>query len=237
MQFFYAISIGLSIGLLGSLHCVGMCGPLALALPFNMLKGFAKRKAILLYNTGRVFTYSVMGLVIGLIGRGFSFFGWQQGLSITAGIFILLVLFAGNSIKPIAAILQKAGNFVSTKLTVSMQASHYSVNGFLLVGILNGLLPCGLVYMALATSAAMDNYWQTVMLMSGFGLGTMPLMLLTIYAGNLIKPGKGGLIKKITPWLIGFSACLLIIRGLGLGIPYLSPQYPSANAAHCVPIK
>lgn len=238
MQCYYAISIGLSIGLLGSMHCVGMCGPLALSLPFNTLKGVTKTTAILQYNIGRVFIYSVMGLAIGLIGKSFSFFGWQQWLSIAAGIFILLVLFAGNTIKPLAVFMQKAGSIVSNSLAMSMQQSHRSVYGFFIIGILNGLLPCGLVYMALATSAAMDNYWQTVALMSGFGLGTFPLMLLAVFAGNLIKTKNRLFIKKITPWLIGFSACLLIMRGLGLGIPYVSPQYPSAKAAaHCTPVK
>lgn len=236
MQFYYAISVGLSIGVLGSLHCVGMCGPLALALPFNKLKGFEKINAILLYNFGRVFMYSLMGLAVGFIGRGFSFFGWQQWLSIVAGVFILAVLIGGNSIKPFGMILQKMSAIVSNRLGSSMQKSQRSTYHFFVVGILNGLLPCGLVYMALAMSVSMDKHWQTILLMGSFGLGTFPLMLLTIIAGNFIKTRNRLFIKKITAWLIVFSACLLIIRGLGLGIPYLSPQYP-ANSAHCAPVK
>jgi uncharacterized protein len=236
MEFYYAISIGLSIGALGSLHCVGMCGPLALSLPFNRLKGFEKMNAILLYNAGRLITYSVMGLAVGFIGRGFSFFGWQQWLSIVAGVFILAVLIGGNSIKPFGMLLQKTSTLVSNSLASSMQKSQRSIYNFFVIGILNGLLPCGLVYIALAMSVSMDKHWQTILLMGSFGLGTFPLMLLTIVAGNLIRVKSRLFIKKITPWLIGFSACLLIIRGLGLGIPYLSPQYP-ADAANCVPVK
>src|SRR6478736_5164625 len=77
------------MGLLGSFHCVGMCGPLALALPINNDRASARFSGVLLYNTGRILTYSVFGLIFGVIGKSAAFFGFQQWLSITLGLLII----------------------------------------------------------------------------------------------------------------------------------------------------
>ncbi|MGZ4043606.1 MAG: sulfite exporter TauE/SafE family protein, partial [Bacteroidia bacterium] len=86
----FSIVAAISLGLLGSFHCIGMCGPIALALPVHQATVFRKVVAILLYNSGRIITYSLLGLLFGIIGQGFAVFGLQQVLSVSLGTLILL---------------------------------------------------------------------------------------------------------------------------------------------------
>src|ERR1700752_1363380 len=79
----------LSLGFFGSFHCIGMCGPIALAIPVYNQNKFHKTASIIFYNAGRIFTYSLLGVLFGLIGQGFALAGLQQLLSVTLGLIIL----------------------------------------------------------------------------------------------------------------------------------------------------
>lgn len=219
------------IGLLGSFHCVGMCGPLALAVPS---RGLNRVLAALTYNLGRVLTYSVLGFLTGLVGKGFSLAGFQQGLSIIAGVAILLIILlpenqanrflAGRWLyAPIATLKQKLGIL----FTQSTYASVFSI------GILNGLLPCGLVYVALFAALALGNPLLSFSYMALFGIGTFPLMLTLIVSGNLISQGLRTKIRKIVPVTVAIVGLLLIARGMNLGIPYVSPKIQKAGIVSC----
>lgn len=218
------------MGGLGSLHCIGMCGPLALSLPMHGMSMASRLPGTLLYNMGRVVTYSLLGALVGLLGASFSIFGLQQWLSIMTGCFILVYLlwpklaFYKNSHYHIQSMFGK----IRTGLSKLLRQRQYQSLFF--IGLLNGLLPCGLVYMALAAALVAGTVAKSSLFMAAFGLGTLPLMWGISFLGNSLSLKARMSIRKIYPYLLFIMACLLIIRGAGLGIPYLSPhQVPAIN--------
>lgn len=221
---YFAIITGLSIGALGSFHCIGMCGPIALSLPVHSGTGIQKTFSILFYNTGRALTYAIMGLVFGLLGSSLNVFGFQQWLSIIAGSLILLLLIF-STFNPGSKIAGSRFNGVIKEKLGHYLTAEKSTFSYLIIGLLNGWLPCGLVYVAIAASFALENAWESALLMFAFGLGTLPVMTSLMLFGKFISQRTRGIINKLVPYVIGLMAILLILRGLNLGIPYLSPSY------------
>ena len=222
------------IGVLGSLHCLGMCGPIALAL--SVTPGKNRYVAIILYNIGRIITYGFFGLLFGSFGSLFIMAGLQQFLSITAGVsllFLVMLSLVGNSnsvtIEPLNKIMS------SLKITLGYYLKKRFFSSFFIIGLLNGLLPCGLVYMAvigaIATGSALSGSYYMML----FGLGTVPAMFL-IGVFKIFIPILWRLkLLKILPVTISLVGVMLIVRGLNIGIPYLSPEISSENpdASHC----
>ncbi|HLV92175.1 MAG TPA: sulfite exporter TauE/SafE family protein [Aequorivita sp.] len=215
----------LVFGLLGSFHCVGMCGPIAFMLPVDRTNQVKKISQISLYHLGRVFSYSILGLLFGLVGKSLNLFGFQQQLSIGIGILMLLVVFIPqktfnkyNFSKPVYKIISKV------KSALGKELKKKTPDTFLTIGFLNGFLPCGLVYMAIFGAIAAGNAWQGSLYMAVFGLGTIPLMTSAIYLGNFLNAQVRQRIRRAIPIFIVVIACLFIVRGLGLGIPYVSPK-------------
>jgi uncharacterized protein len=221
-DFVYVLISGLTIGMLGSFHCVGMCGPLALALPVHQLRDRQKALAIFLYNMGRVLTYTALGILFGIIGLTFSLFKIQQWLSVAGGSLILVILLVQHFGNTNSTILAGFTNRVRQKLSNYFTATK-TASTYLNIGLLNGLLPCGLVYVALAASFATGTIADGALLMTGFGLGTIPIMAATMVFGRFISLNMRKTLNKITPYMIMCVAVLLILRGLNLGIPYISP--------------
>lgn len=219
----YSIITGFSIGILGSLHCIGMCGPIALSLPVHQMPAAQKYSNILLYNTGRAITYALMGAVLGLLGSSFQLFGLQQILSITGGVLILMTALI-YYFKPGWLAGGKWGAKISSLLGQQMRKEK-SYSTFLTIGMLNGFLPCGLVYMALISAFATGTVWQGSLLMFFFGLGTLPLMSILMISGKWLKSSTKNLFKKIVPVWIVAMAVVMILRGMNLGIPYISPAF------------
>lgn len=217
------------MGLLGSLHCVGMCGPIALALPQCQASHGALLLSRLLYNLGRIATYTVLGLVVGLLGKGLVLAGLQQGVSIGLGLLILLAMFAPRAL---TYRLERIGPM--SRLLAFLKRSFGALfrgRGrltFVWIGLLNGLLPCGLVYLALAGAIATGEIAGGMLYMALFGLGTLPMLLGLSFLGNFIRPSlRAWLYRRLVPVFTFSLACLFILRGLNLGIPYLSPQIHS----------
>ncbi len=224
-----------TMGLLGSFHCVGMCGPLALSLPINNDRPSARFSGVLLYNTGRILTYSIFGLIFGLIGKSAAFFGFQQWLSIILGLLIIyfVVLPKRFSIFNNKSFVLPFFEKIRSSLGELFFRKNYSSLFF--IGILNGLLPCGLVYMAAAGAVATGEVPGSILFMAFFGLGTLPMMWSIAFFGNYVSISIRQKIRRAYPYLVTFMACLLILRGLGLGIPYLSPEMKKekANMIEC----
>jgi sulfite exporter TauE/SafE len=217
------------LGLVGSLHCAGMCGPLALALPAAGNTPGAFLLGRLGYNAGRVITYAGLGAVFGLVGRTAALAGLQQWLSLLAGALILAGLLASARLGMVAPVTH-----VVARLRSSLGAllRRRSLGALLLLGLLNGLLPCGLVYVACAGAAATGEVHRAIEAMFAFGLGTVPLMLVMSLAGRAIPGSLRLKLQKTIPVAVGFVGVLLILRGLALGIPYLSPDLSTAGP-HC----
>ena len=227
------IITGLSLGILGSMHCVGMCGPIALSLPVHQLPTLQKYSNIFLYNIGRAMTYAIMGAILGLLGSSVQIFGLQQALSIGGGILILLFAFI-YYFRPGCVSSTAWSSKISKQLGLLMRKEK-SYATYLSIGILNGFLPCGLVYMALISAFATGAVWKGSLLMFFFGLGTLPMMAGIMIAGKWIKPSVKNAFKKIVPvWILALGI-VMILRGMNLGIPYISPSYNSDSQCveHC----
>lgn len=214
----------ISLGFLGSFHCIGMCGPIAMALPVHTLPISKRIIAILAYNSGRIVTYSLLGILFGAIGQTFSFFGFQQKLSVALGILILLGLFISVASTKNIYLLNKL-NFNKLKTKIAGQFEKKGIRSFLSIGILNGLLPCGLVYLGIAGALATGNIIKGSLFMAVFGLGTLPFMFTISYTSHLISLKTRNAIKKAMPVMIGLTAILLVLRGANLGIKYISPSF------------
>ncbi len=225
-----ALVSGFSIGIVGNIHCLAMCGPLALALPTQHFSNTHKIISIIYYNFGRVISYSLLGLVFGLIGNSISLLGLQQALSIVSGLVLLLLVFTNFLQKNKAHFLQAFKIYVQNHLISAMQHSH-KIHRFLLIGFLNGLLPCGLVYIAITTALSMGNVLYAVMVMFSFGIGTLPLMLALMLFKNSFHYKLNVTAKKVVPVFVSIMACLLILRGLNLNIPYISPHFSEKTTA------
>jgi len=218
----------LIIGFAGSLHCAGMCGPLVLAIPAAPGKFAAQLTGKLAYNAGRITTYALLGFLFGTFGQMLGLAGFQRWVSIVAGAAILLSLLAlplRNATFLIARPVNWLKSALGRLLKVRSLPAQFSF------GALNGLLPCGLVYVACAAAAATGNALAGVEYMALFGLGTLPMMLGLGLAGRLLHREFQFRLQKLVPVSLGVMASLLILRGLGLGIPYLSPPLDSMKPA------
>jgi uncharacterized protein len=213
------------IGFVGSLHCLGMCGPIVLALPGNASQRVRFSVERLLYNLGRAVTYAFMGAVAGVVGQGVAMAGFQQWLGILAGglmvLSVLLPTRAARRILP-SALYDKVFAWLKAKLGSLLSDSSHS--SMFTIGLLNGFLPCGLVYMALAGSLVMGSIGGGALFMLIFGLGTLPVMFAASFASGLITGSLRKRINKIIPVAIFVMGVLFILRGLSLGIPFLSPD-------------
>lgn len=213
------------LGLLGSFHCIGMCEPIAFLLPLDRIKRSKRIFQILSYHTGRLFTYGLLGLVFGLLGKGLNLFGIQQQLSIIFGISMIVMILIPSKVfrrynfsKPLYSFVAKVKDLLGVFLKKKSSMT------FFVLGFLNGLLPCGLVYMAVFGALASGGATFGALYLVLFGLGTIPLMTVAIYLGNFLKgKAKQNIIKAI-PVFVVIIGMLFVLRGMGLGIKYLSPS-------------
>lgn len=212
------------LGLLGSFHCVGMCGPIAFMLPVDRENSAKKVFQIFTYHFGRILAYSIIGMFFGLIGKSLYIFGLQQQLSIGIGILMIVVVLMPTRIfnkynfsKPIFKLISRV------KRALGQAFKKKTADTFLTIGFLNGFLPCGLVYMAVFASLAMESTLKGSLYMALFGMGTIPLMTSAIYLGKFLNTKVKQRIQKAIPVFVVAIGILFILRGMGLGIPYISP--------------
>ncbi|WP_133272955.1 sulfite exporter TauE/SafE family protein [Hymenobacter radiodurans] len=216
---------GFLFGLLGSFHCVGMCGAIALALPGAGGPNWRYVAGRVLYNLGRVTTYASLGAVAGLLGRGLQLAGWQQSLSLLSGGLILVLVVAPERwLSRAAAFLKLDGVLARVKSQLLYFYRQPSLSALYITGLLNGLLPCGMVYLALAGALSVPGAAGAATYMALFGLGTLPLMLALSLSGQLVPSVWRARMRRAVPVMATCLALLFIVRGLSLGIPYLSPQ-------------
>lgn len=215
----------LMIGLVGSLHCMGMCGPIAVGLPLHKDNWLLKISGGLLYNSGRIITYGILGAIFGLLGRGIELAGLQQWASIGLGIaMILSVIFPVLFKEKIQ--IDKVFTGYASRLIGSFRKlfTKSSLGSLFLIGLLNGLLPCGLVYMAIAGAINTNDVVMGVAFMMVFGIGTTPALLAVSLVGNVISISLRNKLRRIIPVFIVILGILFILRGMNLGIPYVSPK-------------
>jgi len=223
------ILIPLGLGFFGSIHCLGMCGPIVLAIPFSG-EPLKRILGTIIYNIGRVVTYSIMGFFFGLFGKGLAMAGFQQIVSIVLGVIMILSVlfpFLFKKIRLLEKPLDPINNFVKRRLVKLIQISTYK--GLFLTGILNGLLPCGFVYVAVAGAIATGRIFDGIFFMSLFGLATIPLLAALAIFNALSSMKFRHFYKKVLPTFVVVLGILFILRGLNLGIKYISPRFETGS--------
>jgi sulfite exporter TauE/SafE len=224
----------LLLGAISSFHCIGMCGPLVLSLPVAHLPAGKRHAGLWLYHGGRVATYAFIGLLFGLVGRQISLAGWQQSFSILLGAFLVLYFVFTRISKPFAVpplflplqqrIQQLMGRFLQ-------QPSLPSMLG---MGMVNGLLPCGMVYVAATGAMAAGSISGGLAFMLCFGLATVPALLLLTILGAFIRPGFRQQMRSTLAYGTLLIGILLIFRGLNMNIPFLSPYFHAGTSGTAI---
>lgn len=211
-------------GLISSLHCIGMCGPIAMMIPVDRTNPAKKVTQIITYHIGRLSAYATIGLIFGLVGKGFFLAGIQQRLSIFIGIAMIItivtperVLANYNFSKPVYRLISKI------KSSLGKQFKNKSYQSLFTIGLLNGFLPCGMVYVALFGAIAMQSVPSGVLYMLLFGISTIPMMSSVIFFNSIMTVRFRNKVQKVIPYVGVIIGVLFILRGLGLGIPYISP--------------
>lgn len=212
-------------GLISSFHCIGMCGPIAMMLPVDRNNQAKKVSQIITYHIGRLFAYSTIGFIFGMLGKGFLLAGMQQKMSIIIGIAMILIILIPEKVianynfsKPIFKVISKI------KTTLGSQFKNKSYKSLFTIGLLNGFLPCGMVYVALFGAIAMQSPTLGILYMILFGLGTVPMMSSIVYLNSFLSIPVRNKIQKAIPYVSVFLGVVFILRGLGMGIPYISPS-------------
>jgi len=225
----------LIFGLISSLHCIGMCGPIAMMLPVDHQNPTKKALQIIVYHLGRLTSYGMLGLLFGLLGRGFYMAGIQQQLSVAVGVAMILLavvpektLAHYNFSKPVYRLIS------GVKSSLGQQFKRKTPDALFTIGLFNGLLPCGLVYAALFGAIAMQNVTFGVAYMVLYGLGTIPMMSAVVYASSLLSIPFRSKLQKAVPLVTVIIGVLFVLRGMGLDIDYISPSnmnlFVQANA-------
>lgn len=223
----------LGLGLASGFHCVGMCGPIALSLGLTGRQGMKFYLQNLTYQLGRAFSYSILGAALGLLGKGFSMAGFQGYLSIIAGILLIIMALFSFGQKDFAARIPALNHLLlRIKMNLGKLLRKADLKSRFFTGVLNGFLPCGAVYMGLTASLAAGGIWQGAAFMGLFGLGTIPLMFGVVLAGGLMSQTFRLKALKVIPVVMIILGGLFIVRGLEIGIPYISPKKDALQVIH-----
>ena len=214
-----AFAVGLLFGAAGSLHCAAMCGPLvavADGATTSRTRAAARWRSRAAYHGGRIGVYALGGVVVGFGGAALEGQGLGRALAVTAGLALVAQACVAAGV---AAGADTAGASSRLAGALSRAAGWLRRRGLArpeLMGALNGLLPCGLVYAALVAAGGAGGVTAALSLMIGFGLGTLPA-LLGVGAVSAFAAGRGGpgLRRVAVPAALGIAGCLLIARGLG----------------------
>ena len=212
------------LGLLGGFHCIGMCGPIAFVLPVDRTNKWKQGYQTFVYHLGRLLAYATIGLLFGFVGKGLYLAGFQQRLSILLGILMIAMVLTPvrifnkyNFSKPLYGLIG------TIKSQLGLYLKKKSTKAIFAIGFFNGFLPCGMVYMALVGAMATSEFYLGGLYMFLFGLGTIPMMTIAIYSKNIFSLNFRAKIQKAIPVFVVLVGLLFILRGMGLGIPYVSP--------------
>lgn len=223
----------LTLGFFTGFHCLGMCGPIALSLGLSKKQQVNFHLQNTTYQFGRIVTYSILGAILGIVGQTFQLAGFQTYLSIFVGVLmIVLALFTFGSPNFASKVPFFSNFLIKVKMQLGKLLRKTDYSSRFLTGILNGLLPCGMVYVAMTASLAAGGIWQGALFMALFGLGTFPFMFAAVLFGNLLNASVRTKFLKAVPIFMIVLGALFVVRGLELGIPYLSPPQDSLKINH-----
>jgi sulfite exporter TauE/SafE len=206
-----------------------MCGPIALALPGTQHFGWHYLVGRLLYNMGRIVSYSLMGGLVALLGVAAAMFDVQRWFSLGLG--ATLVCLALVHFGVFGAKAQAKESFLTRwwRRAMGQVLKLKGHGGLFLIGLLNGLLPCGLVYAGLFLAANSSTALEGMGKMAFFGAGTLPLMLTLSWSGKWLASWLRPRARLVMPTVMVFLGVMFLLRGMALGIPYLSPKLEKAD--------
>ncbi|MEY4456342.1 MAG: hypothetical protein RLY15_606 [Bacteroidota bacterium] len=233
MQLNGVLGIGFLMGFIGSVHCIGMCGPLTMALPFSQQKSIFKYISMALYHFGKILSYAILGLIVGLFGKQIFVIDSQQSLSIIIGMMMLVYVVWVYLVKMNAQL--NPLQFIQAPILKALTAlfKNKKLYVFIFLGFLNGLLPCGMVYLALGSAMSTGQPFHAALFMAFFGMGTMPALLMVALGGQMLGFEWRRKLQTALPVFIIGMGVMLILRGMNLGIPLLSPHIEVNNVASC----
>jgi hypothetical protein len=207
-----------TMGLVGSLHCIGMCGPIAVMIG-GQSNQFVVSK-VFIYNFGRIITYTLMGALVGIVGQGLHMADLQKGVSIFIGISLLLMAVTSFNFESHLVEIPLVNKlFFKIKSGLGMLLKKNSLQSYFGVGLLNGLLPCGLVYMGIVGALSTGDVPSAMLYMFLFGLGTLPVMALSTFAGKLANLRVRNMVRRIYPVFLLLFGVLFLMRGLNFDLP------------------
>ncbi|WP_291044834.1 sulfite exporter TauE/SafE family protein [Dyadobacter sp. 50-39] len=224
--------LAISMGLIASFHCVGMCGPITLALPVHKGTRMRQIAGVLAYNAGRALTYATFGVVLGTLGASLAWLGVLRYASVAVGAAMLAYVFWPAGLEQrlhMPLFWQKTVGRLRQRMAIYLKRND--LPGMLLLGMLNGAIPCGMVYMALMSSVATGSAWGGGAFMALFGLGTLPAMLALGIARQQLTPALRTRIRKLTPVLVAIAGIWLVARGVMTSYP--APSRASAGITIC----
>lgn len=213
-----ALWLGLGIGFFGSLHCLGMCGPLAMALPYRTTNTVVRAGKSVLYNIGRTLTYIILGLALASLGQGMFLLGLQKFFSVSFGILLIYFILLPQQYRRVSFFIENSELITKVKIQFRNQFQKKNPTVFLFAGMLNGLIPCGMVYMAAIAAMGTSSIESGMSLMAGFGLGTFPALTLIASFGSVPSLSKIGF-SKLQPAVLLVVGILMISRGLLVEMP------------------
>ena len=210
------------MGLAGSLHCAGMCSPLAMAIaksnPFVLSR--------VVYNLGRIFTYGLLGAVVAAAGSLVQLSPYQTVVSLTMGVIFLLLGLGGITrvrIPLVTSGMERMTSWLKRLFGATLQSKSFMATFSL--GMLNGLLPCGLTYLALSACLILPNMQEGFMFMLFFGLGTWPVMIGMTWILNIGFIKRALNLTRLSRVALIFVGCLLV------GRVWMTHQHESAPLA------
>jgi sulfite exporter TauE/SafE len=221
-----------TLGLVTNLHCIGMCGPIAMALPLNRKSKWTVAGGITSYSVGRSLGYASLGIIVGLIGVSATLLGVLQWISIVSG--ILIVLFAWGHFYSISS----RGSFINKWVMKAMskllknKSKKSNPSRLLGIGVINAYLPCGMVYVALLGALNAGNLVNSTLFMFVFGIGTLPGFIFLGALKDTFAKLKFFNKRVVLASLISIVGVFMILRGMNLGIPYISPKMEMVMAKH-----
>ncbi|MCC2589373.1 sulfite exporter TauE/SafE family protein [Chryseobacterium sp. MFBS3-17] len=223
----------LILGFASGFHCIGMCGPIALSMGLTREQALNFQLQNITYNLGRICTYALLGALLGIVGEGFHVAGIQRYLTIGVGLLLMIMAVFSFGGKDFASKIPFLSKFLlSVKMNLGKYLQRPGYSSRFITGLLNGFLPCGMVYMALTASLAAGGIWQGALYMATFGLGTFPFMFAVVFFGSMMSSAFRLKVLKIVPIVMLILGGLFVLRGMELGIPLVSPKEEAMQVIH-----
>lgn len=218
------------LGLASSFHCIGMCGPIAMALPLDRSSVTSQVSGLTVYNLGRIITYTLLGILFGFVGFSLQLYRVFQILSIVFGVMLIVLAWRKTWISYLEWRKSPIYSWLMKNMSKLLQKKGPST--LFLLGMLNGILPCGMIFLGLASALLAPNLWGSGLTMFAFGMGTLPGMFLVGFFAQRMGTTVRTRINQIYPYLMSVIGILVILRGSNLGIPYLSPKIEQTQASN-----